>query len=201
MVKKTKKQGLVKHSKKTRVMEFHHQKPRHLVTLKEFLPSWFRAKTVHVNLESLCFNTGKEGAKGKNLLAEVPPSFEKPTEPLSQEALVYDTKFTFTNNDLLLGETLHNCPLHMVGQALGKKINRILINEGSGVNILPIRTMMKHDITIDELAESHLTIQGFNQGGQRVLGSIKLEIRMDDFRSNTLMHVIDVKTFIQYITW
>ena len=53
----------------------------------------------------------------------------------------------------------------MVGHVLEKKINRILIDEGSGVNIFPIHTLKELGITTGELSESLLLIQGFNQGG------------------------------------
>ena len=121
-------------------------------------------------------------------------SSEKSIELSSQEAHVCDTKITFTDNDLLFGETLHNRPLYMVGHVLEKKINRILIDEGSGVNILPIHTLKELVITAGKLSESRLLIQGFNQGGQRSIGSIKLEIHMGDLRSSAWMHVIDAKT-------
>ena len=92
-------------------------------------------------------------------------SSEKSIELSSQEAHVCDTKITFTDIDLLFGKTLHNRPLYMVGHVLEKKINTILIDEGSGVNILPIHTLKELGITIGELSESRLLIQGFNQGG------------------------------------
>ncbi|KAH0722357.1 hypothetical protein KY290_005034 [Solanum tuberosum] len=82
----------------------------------------------------------------------------------------------------------------MEGPVLEKKINRILIDEGSGVNILPIHTLKELGITTGELSESHLLIQGFNQGRQRSIGSIKLEIHMEDLRSSAWMHVINAKT-------
>ena len=65
---------------------------------------------------------------------------------------------------------------------LEKKINRILIDEGSGVNIFPIHTLNELGITTGELSESRLLIQGFNQGGLRSIGSIKLEIHVGDLR-------------------
>ena len=135
---------------------------------------------------------------------EVPSSSKRLTKTLGKEAHVCDTKITFTNNDLLLGDALHNRPLYMVGQILGKKINRILIDEGSEVNILPIRTMKELVIATIELDESCIMIQGFNQGGQRAMGCIKLGIRMDDFQSKPLMHVIDAKTLYNILlgrTW
>ena len=89
-------------------------------------------------------------------------SSEKSIELSSQEAHVCDTKITFTDNDLLFGETLHNRPLYMVGHVLEKEINRILINEGFGVNILPIHTLKELGITSGELSETRLLIRGFN---------------------------------------
>uniref|UniRef100_M1DUQ0 Uncharacterized protein n=1 Tax=Solanum tuberosum TaxID=4113 RepID=M1DUQ0_SOLTU len=83
-----------------------------------------------------------------------------PIEPSSQEAHASDTKITFTDNDLLFGETLHNRPLYMADHVLEKKINRILIDEGSGVNILHIHTLKELSITTGELSESRLLIQG-----------------------------------------
>ena len=47
---------------------------------------------------------------------------------------------------------------------------------------------------MDELSHSRLMIQGFNQGGQRAVGVIRLEILIDDMTSSALLHVIDSKT-------
>ncbi|XP_070004334.1 uncharacterized protein [Nicotiana sylvestris] len=54
--------------------------------------------------------------------------------------------------------------------------------------------MKELDISTEELSESQLMIQGFNQGGQRAIGAIKLEIAMGDMQSTAWMHVIDAKT-------
>ncbi|XP_075092300.1 uncharacterized protein LOC142172552 [Nicotiana tabacum] len=82
----------------------------------------------------------------------------------------------------------------MVGYVLERRINRILIDDGSAVNILPIHIIKELSISTEELSESRLMIQGFNQGGQRAIGAIKLEIAMGDMQSTTWMHVIDAKT-------
>ncbi|KAL0405086.1 UNVERIFIED_CONTAM: hypothetical protein Slati_3822500 [Sesamum latifolium] len=47
---------------------------------------------------------------------------------------------------------------------------------------------------IYELSNSRLMIQGFNQGGQRAVGIIRLQLTMEDMVSTALFHVIDVKT-------
>ncbi|XP_075111836.1 uncharacterized protein LOC142181985 [Nicotiana tabacum] len=52
----------------------------------------------------------------------------------------------------------------------------------------------KLGIYIDELSKSNLTIQGFNQGGQRTIGMIRIGLSIGEMNSNTLIHVIDAKT-------
>ena len=59
---------------------------------------------------------------------------------------------------------------------LVKKIERILIDGGSAVNILPKMTMRRLGLTMEELSHSRLVIQGFNQGGQCAISMIHLEL-------------------------
>ncbi|KAL0320192.1 UNVERIFIED_CONTAM: hypothetical protein Sradi_5280700 [Sesamum radiatum] len=101
---------------------------------------------------------------------------------------------TFADEDLLLGSKPHNRPLIVTCYAREQKVNRILIDGGSAVNILPLHTMKELGIPMDELTNSRLMIQGFNQGGQRALGIIRINLLMEDMFSTALFHVIDAKT-------
>ncbi|KAL0428086.1 UNVERIFIED_CONTAM: hypothetical protein Slati_2983400 [Sesamum latifolium] len=101
---------------------------------------------------------------------------------------------TFTNEDLLLGSKPHNRPLFVAGYVREQKVNRILIDGGFAVNILPLRILKELGIPIDELSNNSLMIQGFNQGGQRAVGIIRMQLTMEDMVSTALFHVIDAKT-------
>ncbi|KAL0413497.1 UNVERIFIED_CONTAM: hypothetical protein Sradi_1551400 [Sesamum radiatum] len=101
---------------------------------------------------------------------------------------------TFTDENLLLGSKPHNHPLFIAGYVRERKVNRILIDGGSAVNILPLRILKELEIPIDELSNSRLMIQGFNQGGQRVVGIIRMQLTIEDMVSTALFHVIDAKT-------
>ncbi|RVW52984.1 hypothetical protein CK203_072696 [Vitis vinifera] len=101
---------------------------------------------------------------------------------------------TFTNEDLQLGSKLHNRPLFVTGYIREQNITRILIDGGSVVNIMPKATMKRLGIATKELTWSCLMIQGFNQGGQRAIGMICLELVTGELSSNTLFHVIDANT-------
>uniref|UniRef100_A0A6N2MI02 Retrotransposon gag domain-containing protein n=1 Tax=Salix viminalis TaxID=40686 RepID=A0A6N2MI02_SALVM len=103
-------------------------------------------------------------------------------------------QISFNDEDLLLGSKLHNRPLFIKGYVDEKIVNRILVDDGSAVNILPLKTMRELGIPMDELFPSHLMIQGFNQGGQNAIGKIRLAMHIEDMESNALFHVIDAKT-------
>ncbi|KAL0283538.1 UNVERIFIED_CONTAM: hypothetical protein Sangu_2883000 [Sesamum angustifolium] len=103
------------------------------------------------------------------------------------------SSMTFTDEDLLLGSKPHNRPLFVTCYARDQKVNYILINGGSTVNILPLRTMKELGISMDELTNSRLMIQGFNQEGQKALGIKRMNLLMEDMFSIALFHIIDAK--------
>jgi hypothetical protein len=75
----------------------------------------------------------------------------------------------FTDEDRLLGSRIHNRPLFVTGYIKEQLVNRILVDGGSAVNILPLKVLKDLGISLDQLSHSRLMIQGFNQDGQRLL--------------------------------
>lgn len=69
-----------------------------------------------------------------------------------------------------------------------------MLDDGSAINILPNIVLKRFGISIDELSKSNITIQGFNQGGQRALRKIRVGLSIGDVKSHTLIYVIDAKT-------
>ncbi|XP_075658812.1 uncharacterized protein LOC142628645 [Castanea sativa] len=112
----------------------------------------------------------------------------------TQDCCACSPDLTFTDEDLLLGSKPHNRPLYVSGYAREQKIDRILIDGGSAINILPKMTMRRLGLAMEELLHSRLVIQGFNQGGQHAIDMIHLELIVGELISNVLFHVIDAKT-------
>ncbi|CAL5441882.1 unnamed protein product [Camellia sinensis] len=104
------------------------------------------------------------------------------------------TTVTFTNEDLQLGSKPHNRPLFVSGFISEQKVKCILVDRGLAVNIMPKFTIKKLGIPVDELARSHLVIQGFNQGDQRAIGMIHLNLTIGELTASTLFHVINART-------
>ena len=104
------------------------------------------------------------------------------------------TSMTFSDEDLLLGLKLHNWPLFVSEYVREQKLNRILIHNGSAIKILSKSTMNQLSIYIEELSSSKLVIHDFNQGAQRVIDIVCLEIVIGDLQAITIFHVIDLRT-------
>ncbi|KAJ0978344.1 hypothetical protein J5N97_013818 [Dioscorea zingiberensis] len=98
---------------------------------------------------------------------------------------------SFTDEDLLLGTTEHNRPLYVTGYCDGMKINRVLIDPGSSVNLMTLNTLRTLALEICHLSPERIIIQGFNQHSQKALGSITLPIKFGKMTSDVKFHVID----------
>ncbi|KAH0712097.1 hypothetical protein KY289_008056 [Solanum tuberosum] len=136
-------------------------------------------------------DTLKPSPKVENTSCPSPKDAPQPSPGVENTCMA---KITLSDDDLLFGDTFHNCPLFMVGFACEKRVNRILVDGGSGINILPIRTMKELGISTEDLTDSRLMIQGFNQGGQRSIGTVKIDLTIGELQSSVWLHVIDAKT-------
>ena len=101
---------------------------------------------------------------------------------------------TFTDEDMLLGPKKHNRPLLMFGEIDVLPINRIMIDGGSAINLLPLRTLKKIGYSKGDLSKSNVVIHGFNQSGQEAMGTISLVLKLDTLSTYVKFHVIDAAT-------
>ncbi|KAM0855442.1 hypothetical protein ACQ4PT_049771 [Festuca glaucescens] len=101
---------------------------------------------------------------------------------------------TFTDEDRLLGSKKHNRPLLMYGEIDVLPINRIMIDGGSAINLLPLRTLNKIGYSKRDLNKSNVVIHGFNQSGQEAMGTISLVLKLDTLSTYVKFHVIDAAT-------
>jgi hypothetical protein len=101
---------------------------------------------------------------------------------------------SFSDEDLLLGNKTHNRPLLMFGEIDDLAINRIMIDGGSAINLLPLRTLKKIGYSKGDLCRSNVVIHGFNQSGQEALGTIFLILKLKNFTTYVKFHIIDAAT-------
>jgi len=135
---------------------FSTQSLRKPVTLNEYMPIEMRRIE---NVPVACYHVDEEKTHTKPVMKE------NHDDPSNLSHGVCTIEISFNNEDLLLGSKLYNRSLFIKGYVDEKMMNRILVNDGSAVNILPLKTMKELGIPMDELFPSHLMIQSFNQGG------------------------------------
>ena len=82
----------------------------------------------------------------------------------------------------------------MTGYIKDQKVDRILINKGLAINIMPKSIMQDLGITIEELSKSRTMIQGFNLEGQCAIGMIRVKLIVGDLSTSSIFYVIDAKT-------
>jgi len=101
---------------------------------------------------------------------------------------------TFSNEDKLLGSRHHERPLYMICRIDGTKCNKVLIDPGSSISIMSLRTLRNISLDVEHLVRSPINIQGFNAKTQTSLGAITLPIEMGGFRMEVKFHVINSDT-------
>jgi len=79
------------------------------------------------------------------------------------------------------------------GNIKDQKVDRILVDGGSAVNIMQKSTMQDLGIPIKELSKSQTMIQGFNLEGQCAISMICVTLVMGDLSTSSIFHVIHAK--------
>jgi hypothetical protein len=90
-------------------------------------------------------------------------------------------QITFAEDDKVLECDDRNRPLYIEGNIASAHLQRILIDPGSAVNILPVCSLARAGYTIDDLDPTEVVICGFNNQGASALGSIRVKIQMSSF--------------------
>ena len=103
-------------------------------------------------------------------------------------------EITFREEDKVIASDNHNRPLYIEGNIGTAHLRRILIDPGSAVNILPIRSLTRAGFTLDDLEPTEVVICGFDNQGRSALGSITVKIQMSSFSFKVRFFVIEAKT-------
>jgi hypothetical protein len=100
----------------------------------------------------------------------------------------------FRNDDLLIGTSDHNRLLYITGNCGGQKIGRILVDAGSSINIMPLKTLKTITLDVKNLSDEKVIIHGFNQNSQKTIGAITLNLQCGSLKVPTKLYVIDTET-------
>ncbi|KAJ6808917.1 uncharacterized protein M6B38_166260 [Iris pallida] len=100
----------------------------------------------------------------------------------------------FTPQDMLIKTNLHDHPLYYTGYIGDVKVDRMHIDPGSSISIIPKGLLHHLCIPMHRLTPTSTAISGFNSGRSYPIGKIRLKCQIGDLQSEVTCYVIDADT-------
>ena len=123
------------------------------------------------------------------------PMNAKPEQILSIMGVSTDeSAIIFTTKDLPSEGGDHNKALYVTVECIGSKIPKVLVDNGSSINVCSMRTAIKMGLTREQLEPSSLTVQAYDESSQGVVGTFEAKCKLGLVSSPVLFHVLEITT-------
>jgi len=136
-------------------------------------------------------------ANSESFLTHMPETPREDTQPSCSECHHAQSKvpaITFTAKDMLLKDNKHDRPLYYTGYIGSICIERVQVDPGSILSIIPKRLLYFLGIPLYRLSATTTMIYGFNAGSSHPLGKIQLRCRIGDLKSEVTCYIINADT-------
>jgi hypothetical protein len=107
---------------------------------------------------------------------------------------LFVNEITFNEEDNIVEDGDHSRPLYIKGNVGTVHLQRILIDPGSAVNIMSVRSLTRGGFAVDDLEPTDVIICGFDNTGKTTLGANTVKIQMWTFTFKVRFFVIEANT-------
>ena len=83
---------------------------------------------------------------------------------------------SYSDKDLTKKGKHHNNPLHITVDSMGKRILMVLIDDGSALNVCPLKTASCLGLSIEDFVPIDQHVRAYDNNRREVLGTITLEL-------------------------
>ena len=83
---------------------------------------------------------------------------------------------SYSNKDLTKKGKRHNDPLHITIDAKGKRIPMVLIDDGSALNVCPLKTISCLGMSVEDFVPFDQHVKAYDNNRREVLGTVTLEL-------------------------
>jgi len=83
---------------------------------------------------------------------------------------------SYSDKDLTKKGKHHNDPLHITIDAKGKRIQMVLIDDGSALNVCPLKTVSCLGLSIEDFGPTDQRVKAYDNSRREVLGTVTLEL-------------------------
>ncbi|KAI8537836.1 hypothetical protein RHMOL_Rhmol09G0055000 [Rhododendron molle] len=98
----------------------------------------------------------------------------------------------FTDKDLPVEGVDHNRPLHITVKCRGLWVPTVLIDNGSAINVCPMRVAYRLGFAKKDFAPSNLAVKGYDGTRRMVEGTLMLKLDAEGFEMDVEFHVVDI---------
>ncbi|XP_069152721.1 uncharacterized protein [Solanum lycopersicum] len=100
----------------------------------------------------------------------------------------------FCDDELPIEGRSHNKALHITVICREKVVNRVLVDEGSGLNIYPLSTFRQLRFDLGKWEKNHANVRAFDGVQRDTLGAVTLAIQMAPVEFSVQFQVLDIDT-------
>ena len=115
-----------------------------------------------------------------------------PCEMIASLIKATSNAITFSNEDLPPKGRVHNRPLFIHAIVKSNKTSCVMVDDGSAINICPLRLLHKFGMNVDNLEQSNMIIRAYNDSKKPVIGTFKVVVIMEDIESVIELTILDI---------
>jgi len=99
---------------------------------------------------------------------------------------------SYFDKDLTKKGKHHNDPLHIIVDAKGKRIHMVLIDDGSALNVCPLKTASCLGISIEDFVLTDQHVRAYDNSRRKVLGTVTLELTIGPMIMNVEFQFLNI---------
>ncbi|XP_015078373.1 uncharacterized protein LOC107022209 [Solanum pennellii] len=103
-------------------------------------------------------------------------------------------RISFCDDELPAKGRSHNKALYVTVICRGKVVNRVLVDDGSGLNICPLYTLKQLRFDLRKLEQNQVNVRAFDGVQRDTLGAVNLTIQMGPAVFEEKFQVLDIDT-------
>ena len=98
----------------------------------------------------------------------------------------------FSSKDLPLKGATHTRPLQITIECIGTKVLVVLINNGSALNLCPLRTALIIGLDMETIIPFPLFVRAYDNTSRKVMGTFKAPCKIGPLETIVEFHVMDI---------
>ena len=99
---------------------------------------------------------------------------------------------SYSDKDLTKKGKHHNDPLHIIVDAKGKRIPMVLIDDGSALNVCPLKTTSCLGLSIEDFVSTDQHVRAYDNSRREVLGTMTLELTIGPMIKKVEVQVLNI---------